>query len=258
MTAIPGVFIPPEAQPYCNSRGLIDWHVVSTIICERLKLAPKSLWSHMLTQILKGCTPDTIGALPIMLELGLDRVVNSLMVGRMRGSRLASHRRAMQYAKDFGINLAEVVGTGADGVVLMRDVQAFRRGIQIQTINASLLDARLLTQRRILANHLRDSLRESRALRAELDESQSRAAATALRLGNEIAEKSTDIEVLRNHIAAVTADRNALQARLFESNKSLRVMANHCERLSKRVHHRRVTHVKLGNELFLNRTGARA
>ena len=114
---------------------------------------------------------------------------------------------------------------------------------------------RLLRQRSILANHLRDALRDSRALRAELDESQSRAAATALRLGNEIAENSTDIDVLRNHIAAVTADRNALRERLDEAHRTTdRLTA----RLSKQGRTRRVTHIKLGNELFLNRTGARA
>lgn len=122
--------------------------------------------------------------------------------------------------------------------------------------------SRLIRHRRTLAAHLRDALRESRALRAELNESQSRAAATALRLGEQISEKIAKIEAEHERVKAerdaFEQERNALQARLFQSDKSRREMVGSIERLAKQVRSRRVTHIRLGNELFRNRTGANA
>jgi hypothetical protein len=111
----------------------------------------------------------------------------------------------------------------------------------------------LLRQRRTLARHLHDALGSSRALRAELDESQSRAAATALRLGEELAAKAAEIESLQGRIDALAADRRDLLTKLEEAHRII-------DRLAKRpaASTRRVTHVKLGNELFRNLTGARA
>lgn len=100
---------------------------------------------------------------------------------------------------------------------------------------------RLGQQRRTLAAHLRNSLRESRCLEAEL---------TAVHSVHSEAIAANN--VLRQHLADVTADRNGLRERLDEAHRTI-------ERLSKRLKTRRpVTHIKLGNEQYRNLTGARA
>lgn len=244
----PGVVIPPEAEPYCDSRGIIDWKKVADLVCMKLNLDRSKYWEYHLTCVLKGIRDDDAGVLPILRGLKLDRIRNSIMAAGRRGSTDLSHQRALKFAKDFDIPLDKVIGTGPDGLILKRDVMAFHRGQIAQQFGMDDRDARLLRQRRILANHLRTSIQSARSLRAELDESESRVAATALRLGEEIAAKVADIEVLREHIAAVTADRNLLRAHLDESRSTI-------ERLSKAAKtRRRITHIRLGNELFRNRT----
>lgn len=113
---------------------------------------------------------------------------------------------------------------------------------------------RLFRQRRILANHLLECLQSNRALYDELTEANSRIAATALRLGTEISDKVATIEALRAERDALELERNELKARLFESNRSRERMVNDIERLSKAANRRRTTHIRLGNELFRNRT----
>lgn len=113
----------------------------------------------------------------------------------------------------------------------------------------------LLSQRRTLARHLLGALRESRALRAELGEAQNRAAATALKLGAEIFDGEAIASDLRDQLDAMEQERNQLRLQLEESRLTNdRLIA----RLSKQSRTRRVTHIRIGNELFRNRTGARA
>lgn len=243
------VFIPEEAKPYCNPFGIIDWKKVHALVVERLGLSPDDLLPWHLYGILYNGVADDRGIASVLLELKLDRVVSRVMV-RGSGRTHESHRNAIKMAQERGVDLGRVIGSGPNGLVLQRDVVAYLRGYSYMQVVSQDTDARLLRQRRILANHLRTSIQSARSLRVELDESESRVAATALRLGEEIAAKVSDIEVLREHIAAVTTDRNLLRAHLDESRSTI-------ERLSKAVRTRRITHIRLGNELFRNRTKER-
>lgn len=120
--------------------------------------------------------------------------------------------------------------------------EPFRQPDDLDRTNQS-----LLRQRRILANHLRECIKSNRAAHSCI-------AATSLRLGSEISDKVATIEALRAERDALELERNELKARLFESNRSRERMVNDIERLSKAANRRRITHIKLGNELFRNRT----
>lgn len=123
------------------------------------------------------------------------------------------------------------------------------------------VSARLLRQRRILAGHLREAIIANHVLRAEMRASQIRAGEVASEMMNEISSHRTDMLIKNMEIEKITAERDALElernelkARLFESNRSRERMVNDIERLSKAANRRRITHIRLGNELFRNRT----
>lgn len=122
-------------------------------------------------------------------------------------------------------------------------------------------EERLLRHRRILAGHLREAIIANHVLRAEMRASQIRAGEVASEMMNEISSHRTDMLIKNMEIKKITAERDALElernelkARLFESNRSRERMVNDIERLSKAANRRRITHIRLGNELFRNRT----
>lgn len=161
----PGVVIPPEAEPYCDSRGIIDWAKVAA----ELGLNPAEFWGWRLPSILKGIQDDDVGVLRRMRDLKLDRIVSAPMISR-RGSTAHSHQRAIKFAQDFDIPLDQVVGTGPDSLILKRDVVAYRLGVRRGVTSTSVPDSRLLRQRRILADHLRECIRTKRGLEVLLDD----------------------------------------------------------------------------------------
>lgn len=240
------VFIPEEAKPYCNPFGIIDWKKVHALVVKRLGLSPDDFRPWDLYGILYKGVADDHGIASILLELKLDRVVSRVMV-RGSGRTHESHRNAIKMAQERGVDLGRVIGSGPNGLVLQRDVVAYLRGYSYMQVVSQDTDARLLRQRRILANHLRECIQSNRAAHSCI-------AATALRLGTEISDKVATIDALRAERDALELERNELKARLFESNRSRERMVNDIERLSKAANRRRITHIRLGNELFRNRT----
>lgn len=223
-------------------------------VCERLGLQGHEIRKFELPEIMKNGRYDQYSVTPILLELGLDRIVSRIMVTG-GGRTMESHRAAVRFAVERKIPLEKVIGSGPKGLILKRDVIAYARGFSNQQVVAAEIDKRLLRQRRTLARHLLDALRESRALRAELDEAQNRAAATALKLGAEIFGAEAIASDLRDQLNAMEQERNQLRLQLEESRLTNdRLIA----RLSKQSRTGRVTHIRLGNELFRNRTGASA
>jgi hypothetical protein len=106
---------------------------------------------------------------------------------------------------------------------------------------------RLLRQRRILADHLRATLRALRSTRQELADSQSRLAATAEALGEEKTER------ILEHVARITLSENLKK----EQETSAR-LDSVVRRLSARPRIKRgTTHVEIGGIVFRNRTSTR-
>lgn len=266
----PGVVIPPEAEPYCDTRGIIDWVKVAV----KLGLNPAAeFWGWRLPSILKGTQDDDIGVLRKMRDLKLDCIVNSLMASNRRGSTNHSHRRAVKFAQDFDIPLDQVSGSGPGGLVLKRDVVAYRLGVRMGSISTNTTDSRLLRQRRILANHLRECIRTNRTLcgtlaatqdarrrdsgewdarfadahgryRREVDELTNRLAATANALGD--AKADLAIEKIANA---------TLAEQLQHEQESNARMEAKLRRLSARPRVRRgTTHIEIGGLTFRNRT----
>lgn len=260
----PGVFIPPEAEPYCDSRGIIDWQKVAA----KLGLNASEYWGYELSQILKGIQDDDHGVLQAMRALKLDCIVNSLMTSNRRGSTDLSHQRAIKYAEDFDIPLGKVPGTGPDGLVLKRDVVAYHRFLKAGNINAlpspsaviypaadaenlerlhgdlkTSLDeqVRLLAQRRRLAVHLREALKKRRLAEGAVSVMndqvrQARAATEAaeqrLDHSEQMQESLTeDLKAAYSYRGSAVARAIAAESRAASAEKALTIVLNaHAQR----------------------------
>lgn len=274
----PKAIVPAEAKLYCDHRGFISWKKVVPIIAARLSIDPKSIWTYQLSKILTGQSEDCYGgALAIMRELGLDRVVNFVALDPRSSIQQNSNAKAIRYAEDFGISLEGVVGSGPNGMILKRDVVAHHRGLKIGRINAVAADLRLLRQRRILADHLRECIRTNRVLcgtlaatqdarRRDSDERDARFADAHGRYRREVDELTNRLAATANALGDAKADlviekiANATLAEQLqheqESNSRLEAKVH---RLSSRPRMRRgTTHVEIGGIVYRNRTGLRA
>jgi len=167
------VFIPEEAKPYCNHMGIINWHAITELIRQERGVESYLESGYQLGLILEGTMEDKRGALPIMRRLKLDEIISARRHNRHHPHFIKSKELAERFAADFDIDISQVPGTGPDGMVLKRDVVAYRRFLKagkiavIQSLETAAEDDdaskpvrcpsnqdRLLRQRRILARHI--------------------------------------------------------------------------------------------------------
>lgn len=211
------IFIPPEAAPYCDSKGIIDWKKVQKKIRQELGEGCGVESEYQLSLIVKGIATDKYGALPIMRSLKLDLIISARKINSTHWHIKHSQELAAQYAKDFGLDITKVPGTGPDGIILKTDIVAYHRLLKAGKAPGPLAAAaesldlpRLLRQRRILASHIyrmKMTQREAVALldtasqtihdlhgavdaaNIRTDDATDRLAATSEKLGNALTER---------------------------------------------------------------------